>query len=122
MVFSSRTLSKAKDGKGFKNLRAEMYWRLREALDPESGDDVMLPVDQILTAELTAPRYVLKGTDYLIEDKGEIISRIGHSPDRADAVVMAWHRRRAVSRAQAVKARPMPQVQKYVPSPTGWMG
>lgn len=90
---------------GFKNLRAEMYWRMREALDPEGGTDerLMLPDDARLEAELTAPRWTLKGTDILIEMKEEIKKRVGSSPDRADTVVQLWHRKdEAVYRAATV--------------------
>ena len=32
----------------YRNKRAEMYWRLREALDPTSPDPIALPPDQEL--------------------------------------------------------------------------
>lgn len=100
IVFSEGSGAKTRDGKlGFKNRRAEMYWKLREALDPDTGDEIALPPDPRLMAELTAPRYLLKGTDILIETKDEIKKRVGGSPDGADAVVMAWHRRKASLKA-----------------------
>jgi hypothetical protein len=34
-----------------------------------------------------------------VEDKDEIRHRLGGSPDRADAVMMAWHYRRRAMRA-----------------------
>lgn len=95
IVFSHGSGAKSRDGKlGFKNKRAEMYWKFREALEPALGDEIMLPLDARLLAELTAARWKLKGTDILIEDKDEIKKRIGSSPDGADSVVMAWHRRK----------------------------
>lgn len=110
IVFSAASAGKAHGtAYGFKNLRTEMHWRFREALDPDTGDDIALPPDPILTAELTAARYILKGTDYLIESKDEIIARIGRSPDRADSTIMAWHRRRAATKAIAAKAKPKPK-------------
>lgn len=78
---------------GFMNCRAELWWRFREALDPKNGHDVKLPPDARLKAELTAPRYKVKGTKILIESKDEIKKRIGGSTDKADAVVQAWDRR-----------------------------
>lgn len=124
IVFSAGSVAKAKGtAYGFKNLRAEMYWRFREALDPETGDEIALPPDPVLTAELTAPRYLLKGTDYLIESKDEIISRIGHSPDRGDSTVQAWHRRTAAMRAIVAKAKPKKTGGRAsAPSANGWMG
>lgn len=114
IVFSQGSNATNKDGKlGFKNLRAEMWWRLREALDPETGDDVKLPVDPRLMAELTTPRWKPSGPNIQIEDKAEVKKRVGGSTDRADAVVMAWHRRKA-----AVK-KPKP-VLKAPPLKGGW--
>jgi len=82
----------------FYNLRAEMHWRFREALDPSSGENIALPPDERLTAELTSARWRPKGDSILVEDKDEIRHRLGGSPDRADAVMMAWHYRRMAMR------------------------
>jgi len=116
IVFSRASVAKARDsGLGFANLRAEMYWRLREALSPDSKDDIKLPPDPRLEAELTTPRYKMRGTDILIEDKDEIRKRLGGSSvDRADAVVMAWHRRTAAIRKSrdAVPGLPLPEQYK----------
>lgn len=80
----------------FANKRAEAWWRFREALDPSSNykDIIHLPVDDImLVADLTSPRldpaYLQKGI-VKIEAKEDIKKRLGRSPDRGDAVVMAW--------------------------------
>lgn len=72
-----------------------MWWKLREALDPEGGQDekLMLPDDPRLLAELTTPRWKLTGTDILIESKDDIKKRVGGSPDRADVVCQLWHRK-----------------------------
>lgn len=73
----------------FRNLRAEMWWKMRELLDPSSGEDVALPPDPELLADLTAPRWSLGISGILIEAKDDIKDRIGRSPDCGDAVVMA---------------------------------
>lgn len=73
----------------FRNLRAEAYWRLREALDPANGDNLALPPDPELLADLCAPKWKLSISGILIEDKEEIAERIGRSPDCGDAVAMA---------------------------------
>lgn len=72
-----------------------MYWKLREALDPEGGTDekLMLPPSTRLKAELTTIRWSYRGTDILIESKEDIKKRIGGSTDEADVVVQLWHRR-----------------------------
>lgn len=87
---------------GFLNTRAEMYWRFREALDPDTGENVSLPPDPALAAQLCAPTWETKGTSIKVEAKEDIIKRLGVSPDRADAVVIAWHIR---GRAQIIAAR-----------------
>lgn len=75
---------------GFRNLRAAAWWALREALDPEYGGQIALPNDPELKADLCAPTYkVIPGAKIQIEDKQELRKRIGRSPDRGDAVVMA---------------------------------
>lgn len=75
-----------------KNVRAEMYWRFREALDPEKGDDLALPPGNELVADLCAARYkVLAGGVIQIEDKDGIKSRIGRSPDVGEAVLLAHY-------------------------------
>ncbi len=73
----------------FANKRAETWWRFREALSPERAPRVALPPDQRLFADLTAPRYRLNARGLLIEDKVEVKKRLGRSPDRGDAVVLA---------------------------------
>ena len=121
IVFSHGSSRKTKDGRfGFKNLRTAMYWEFREALDPDSGDEIMLPPDPRLTAELTAGRYKIKGTDYLMEEKDDIRSRIGGSPDAADAVVMAWHRRRAAMKPKTSEPIKRPKL-KLAKGDGAWM-
>lgn len=74
----------------FRNVRAAAYWKLREALDPDHGDGLALPPDTELLIDLTAPRYELKPSGIQLEDKEEIKERIGRSPDKGDAVALAW--------------------------------
>ncbi len=71
------------------NLRAEMYWRLREALDPSSGEVLLLPDDRDLLMELVSVRWKPTGSGRVqIESKTDIKKRLGRSTDRADAVAM----------------------------------
>lgn len=79
----------------FRNKRAETWWRFREALDPgqEMGSIIALPDDPMLLSELTSVRLKtmeIGSKGIQIESKEDIIGRLGRSPDRADAVVMAW--------------------------------
>lgn len=77
----------------FKNQRSLHWWRMREALDPDSGRDIQLPPDDKLRRDLCAPHFsVAGGKDgavIVIEQKEVTQKRIGRSPDRGDAVVMA---------------------------------
>jgi hypothetical protein len=80
-----------RDGKiRFVNKRAEAYWRVREALDPDQqgGSFVALPPDPKLRAELAAPTFEMKANGLQIESKDDLRDRLGRSPGRADAVVM----------------------------------
>lgn len=77
----------------FQNVRTEAYWRLREALDPSQpgGSQIALPDDRVMLADLCAPRYTVRSNGIVLEAKDEVTKRIGRSPDRGDAVVMAWY-------------------------------
>lgn len=82
----------------FVNIRAAAYWQLREALDPDKGDDIALPPDNALLADLCAARWQPTPRGIKIESKEDIIARLGRSPDRADAVVLALYQPRAKRR------------------------
>lgn len=78
-----------KSGKyGFQNVRAELYWKLREALDPANPEAIALPPDKELLQELTAHHYEEDGRNLRIESKDDIKDRIGRSPDKADCVTL----------------------------------
>ena len=70
------------------NLRAEMYWRLREALDPVNGGRLVLPNDPELLSELCSVRWESDNFKVRVEDKDDIKRRLKRSPDKADAVAM----------------------------------
>ena len=77
---------------GFLNCRAWWWWTLREALDPESGEDLAIPPDRGLLADLTAPRWRLSTRGVQVEAKADIIARLGRSPDKGDSLVYALAR------------------------------
>jgi len=76
-------------GMCFVNKRAELWWRMREALDPKVDAPLMLPRDPALKADLCAPRWRQAVAGIQIEAKEDAARRIGRSPDRGDAVCMA---------------------------------
>lgn len=75
----------------FNNLRSQMYWQARE--DLRTGL-IAVPHDAELWEELVAPTFVDEPKT-VVEPKDEIRERLGRSPDKADAFVMAnWVRAR----------------------------
>ena len=78
------------DPERYANKRAELWWKLRELLDPDK-EPVALPPDDELLSELASVKYKLTARGAIqIESKDEMRKRLGHSPDRADAVVLAF--------------------------------
>jgi hypothetical protein len=75
----------------FANLRAYAMWSLRESLDPANPPDqqIALPPDPELLADLCAPQWKLLAGGIRIESKDDIKKRIGRSPDAGDAVILA---------------------------------
>lgn len=88
--FSEGSNARDKSGQlSFVNLRAEGYWRLREALDPTGDAPLALPNDPELLGDLRAPRWSMQTNGIKIEGKDDIKKRISRSPDCGDAVVLA---------------------------------
>lgn len=73
----------------FKNLRSELWWRMREALDPTNNTGIALPPDRELLADLCAPTWELSGSTIYVASREQIIERIGRSPDYGSAYVLA---------------------------------
>lgn len=77
----------------FSNKRTEAYWKFREALDPSrpGGSPIMLdPNDLELLAELCTPTFKEDRKVIALQPKEEVMETLGRSPNRSDAVVMAW--------------------------------
>lgn len=72
----------------FRNVRAEIWWRMRESLDPQYNENISLHPDPELKADLCAPRWSLGPNGILIEDKEALIKRIGRSTDKGDATCL----------------------------------
>lgn len=96
LPFNPGTRTSLRDSSGqieFYNLRAAATWHLRELLDPARNPTICLPPDDQLAADLSAPRWKnIAGGKIVIEGKDEIKKRIGRSPDRGDAVTLAFWR------------------------------
>jgi hypothetical protein len=94
----------------FKNLRAAMWWNMREMLDPNSPAfrPIALPPDENMTADLVAPEWSESMGVIRIEEKDKIREKLGgRSTDGADAVMMAlWllreSQRRSITTIQSL--------------------
>ena len=95
--FNSASKTNMSDHTGeftFPNQRSAAWWSLREMLDPsDPTTDLALPDDEVLIAELTAPRWkVGAGAKIYVEPKDATKRRLHRSPDSADCVVMSlWY-------------------------------
>ena len=73
----------------FRNMRSQLWWKMREALDPANDTGIALPPDDRLRRELCAPKWSLKGAALYVESREDIIDRTGQSPDVATGYIMA---------------------------------
>ena len=95
LAFNAGRATKAKDKSDellFADLRSAAWWWLREMLDPQYEENVCLPDDDELIAELTAPKWAAQsGGRIKVESKDSLRQekRLGRSTDRADAVIQA---------------------------------
>ena len=94
IAVNSASASNYRDKSGklkMRNMRAELYWRGRDALDPSGGDDIVLPPGNEIVADLCSARYKLTTSGVLVEEKEEIKKRIGRSPDKGESILLANH-------------------------------
>ena len=79
---------KPMDTERFGNLRAEIFWNLREKF---INDEIYIPNDPVLMAELSAIEYKFTSRgQIMLESKDELKKRTGRSPDRADALALSY--------------------------------
>lgn len=87
---ASGSNERTKDGRlRFANKRAEIVWRMREALDPMNPNPTYLPPDPKLRADLAAYKWKMTKQGILIRLKDEMKVELGRSPDDGDAVCLA---------------------------------
>lgn len=92
IVYSEKTGACDPDSKiVYKNLRAEMLWEMRRALNPKSGENIALPPGSKILAQGSAARWALKGGEIQAEMKEDIEKRLGSTPDEWDAIMEAWY-------------------------------
>jgi len=84
---SAKGLTDITEQRTFANMRAYLYWALRDALDPAFGEELALPPIDELTQDLTEVHWSTRSNgDIIIEEKDKIKKRLGRSPDYGDAV------------------------------------
>lgn len=75
--------------KKYKRLRDEMWWEVGRELTRTQA--WVIPDDDDLANELTAPTYsIAPGGQIVVESKDDLRKRLGVSPDRADALLLAF--------------------------------
>ena len=62
---------------------------MRDALDPNGGDDVALPPGNEIVADLCSARYKLTTAGVQVEEKEEIKKRLGRSPDKGESIILS---------------------------------
>jgi hypothetical protein len=112
--FNAAEGTKATDVSGeleFANKSAAAWWGLRDRLNPAHAGEVALPADDLLTGDLTAPKWrVSSSGKILIESKDEIRKRLARSTDTGDAVVMAFWQTNTPARVSSARGRQIPRL------------
>lgn len=73
----------------FFNLRSEIVWKLREMLDPVNDTGIAIAPDSGMLADLCSFTWEMRGMTVYVHSREEIIKRIGRSPDKASALLLA---------------------------------
>jgi len=76
----------------FINMRAFVYWALRDTLNPEFNCDFRIPENDYLTEDLTSMKYSINSQGKIvIQPKDEITKEIGRSPDFGDSLANTFY-------------------------------
>jgi hypothetical protein len=91
VIIGVNVAEKPKDQTKFKNQRAEMWWNARTLLQPrDDKQELRLDVDRQVLAQLAGPTYKSDSSGRIqIEAKADMKRRGVHSPDRAEAILLA---------------------------------
>lgn len=107
-IMGINVAEKARDEEQFANLRAELYWHLREAFNPKGVAPLEIPNDPDLIAQLSAIKYKINSAGKIqMEPKEDTKKRLGQSPDRADALMLANAHFSGVRPAAGMSAKPV---------------
>jgi hypothetical protein len=98
---SAKGLTDLTEQRTFANMRAYLYWAIRDALDPALGGELALPPADELTQDLTEVHWSTRSNgDIIIEEKEKIKKRLGRSPDYGDAVANTFSGKRKHKEAE----------------------
>jgi hypothetical protein len=87
---AEKAIGTDKSGKlRFINRRSELYWHLRELLDPANNTGIALPPDPELKKELCAITWRMTGFTIQVASRDEIWEKVKRSIDRATAIMLA---------------------------------
>ncbi len=76
----------------FVNMRAYLFWCVRDWLNPKNNSQAMLPPDAQLLEEATEIRWSFRSDGrIIIEPKEDIKKRLGRSPDKFDALANTFY-------------------------------
>jgi len=88
-VYGINVAKNAYNDKDFHNLRAELFWNMREKLNPQNNYNYIIPNDDELIQELANVHYEYDNINRIKIEKTEMIKkRIGRSPDKATALML----------------------------------
>jgi hypothetical protein len=97
---SGRELKDVTGQYSFVNMRAYLFWAVRDWLNPKNNTGAMLPPDTGFDEEAQEIRWFFRSDGKIqIEPKEDIKSRLGRSPDKFDALANTFYPLRT---AQAV--------------------
>lgn len=76
----------------FQNMRAYLFWCVRDWLNPKNNTGAMLPPDPQFDEEATEIRWSFRSDGrIIIEPKDDIKGRLGRSPDKFDALANTFY-------------------------------
>jgi hypothetical protein len=111
-VFFVNSGSKPRDKKAYANLGTELWFKFAKLLEE---CEICLPNDQKLISQLSSRRYLVRQDgSYILEPKRKAKFRGVGSPDRADAVVLAFTDYRATFVAKPQPHQPPPLIKTFV--------
>lgn len=88
----ARRLTDASGQYTFANMRAYLYWCVRDWLNPKNHTGAALPPNDLLTEELTETKWKFQSNgSIIIEPKEDIKKRIKRSPDYTDALANTFY-------------------------------